>query len=106
MRTTANHTNGRGDRSTGLRAFTSGQAARFDFQFFDLPGQRVAMDAEGISGFAQVAVAFLDYLDDKTAIEFAKGILVADAFVDHPGDKLVEQFMHAGPPKPRQRGTL
>ena len=95
MCTTANHTKRRKNVSR-----------RLDFQLFDLAGQGIPVDAQGIGGLRQVALALFDDFDDEAAIELAQGILVVDAFLDHLRDQLLEQPVHASVPSRREGGRV
>src|SRR6516165_879401 len=62
----------------------------FDVINAHLARQRVAMDAQGICGFRQTAVALAEDPGDEAFFEFTDGVFELHAPVDHFVDKFLQ----------------
>jgi hypothetical protein len=64
----------------------------------NLPGKRIAMDAQRFGGLAQIAVVHLQHARDETFLELSLRIVVTDAFLYHFSDQPLEQITHEPSP--------
>lgn len=69
-----------------------------DLQLLDLPGKRIAVNPQNLSGPTQVAVGFIEHPGDEPLVELRSSVLEIDAPVDHFDDQLVEQITHVRRP--------
>ena len=88
-------------RSAGARPVRL-SARRLILMLAHLAGQRVAVDAEGVGGLGEAAVAAAEDAGDEALLELAHGVLEVDAPVDHLLDELLEPVAdHERSPDPR-----
>ena len=69
-----------------------------DLQLLDLPGERIAVNPQNLSGPTQVAVGFIEHPGDEPLVELRSSVLEIDAPVDHFDDQFVEQITHVRRP--------
>jgi hypothetical protein len=63
-----------------------------------LAAQRIAVDAEGVSGLGTVAIALFEDSADEFLFKFSDRILVADAVFDKLVDELFQLLSHGATP--------